>query len=59
MVVTDKSKSEVKQKKKVHYLCPILAAMLQQLATIKPTPPKAFVSNHETTRNDTDNTAIT
>jgi hypothetical protein len=32
--------------------------MLQQLATINPTPPKAFVSNQETTRNDTDNTAI-
>jgi hypothetical protein len=58
MVVLRKSKSEVKQKN-VHYLCPILAAMLQQLATIKPTPPNAFVSNHETTRNDTDNIAIT
>jgi hypothetical protein len=60
MVVPGKSKSKVKQRtKKVHYLCPILAAMLKQLATIKPTPPKAFVSNHDTPRNDTDITAIT
>jgi hypothetical protein len=33
--------------------------MLQQLAAIKPTPPNAFVSNQETTRNDTDSIAIT